>query len=670
MKHLFVFFLFFYVSHAVDSQLYESQPNVIFKYDSLEKEQKNVSLEIDFNNAVLYMQQKKYLKAITILKKTAKILKIPSFLNIGICYYKLDSHNNSYLYLKKIYDLKEAAREDIYSHMSASYYLYLVTNDRKYLATITKLAKKLTTKQFTEEIKRLVADTYIIVKDYEMALKIIDTMKYKDDLKIALLYIKMKNYDMALVHLNGAYENYGDEAKLYDILWFKIFRDLKANSLVKLQDDIDLLEKSKINFKTNRELPLQIFFNPKKYTAKEYLDKVTNFDEKRKIDLIFYFAPFIFIDREEIFNDSVMGYVLEDSRNIDLIDGMIEYNHDLLTIIKKDPIIRSVELENNLKTKYGKKSYEYYNLALSFAQIYDFKKAYKYFKKAYDLSHGNKLYSSMTLISAKRAKIKLDKKFETKLRNNLISKRGNFDYLGKYVYKIIFDKKYVLPTKKPSKTDRKSIFLRALQFIEKSNENGFKANEPLLAADVKDPLVYLLRILVKGDFESDYEYISRLQDTIPKEYNDYYLKGPIFITNYYMNIVKALGVFNKIDFEIQGDISPTYLRTNALINLHHGKPIRSIKILENIQQKYNLYDKYTTEILISAFLSANDYANAFATVGMLQFEQADQDARFLSGVQLLQSLKLNGALQFFKSKYDGELIDFRIIGFDEYLESL
>jgi hypothetical protein len=148
------------------------------------------------------------------------------------------------------------------------------------------------------------------------------------------------------------------------------------------------------------------------------------------------------------------------------------------------------------------------------------------------------------------------------------------------------------------------------------------------------------------------------------------LKGAIFITNYYIDVVKALGVFNKVDFEIEDETAPTYLRTDALIKLHHGKAVRSIKILENLQQKYNLYDKYTSEILIAAFLMAKDYSNAFATIGMLQFEQEDPDAKFLSAVQLIQTLKLNGALQFLKFKYEGDLIDFRIVGFEEYLESL
>lgn len=667
------FFLFLYLgiyAFGASPQIYESQPNIIFKYNDLEKKQKATKLEIDFNNAVLFMEQKEYLKAITLFKKTAKILKIPSFLNIGICYYKLNSQNNAYLYLKKIYDIKEASKEDVYSYMSASYYLYLLTNDKKYLIAITNIAKELSSKKFTEDVKRLVSDTYIIIDDYEMAIKIINTMKYKDDLKLALLYIKLRNYDMALVHLNRASESYGNQDKLNEILWFKIFRDLKSNELAKLKDDIIILQENKNNFTTNRKLPLKIYFNPKKYTAKEYMKKITQFDDKRKIDMIFYFTPFIFIDREEIFNDSVMGYVLKNQENIQYVDNMLTYNKNLLSVIKKDPIIRTQKLQQILDNKYEKKSYEFYNLGVCYAQINDYQNAYKNFKKAYDLSHANKLYSAMVLIAAKRAQIKISKDFSTKVRMNLLSQNGNYDYLGKYVYKIIFDKKYILPTKKPSRMDRKSIFLRSLDFIDKIDENGIDKDAPLLWADVKDPLVYLFRTLVRGDLESDYDYISRLQDTLPKEYNDYYLKGPLLIVDYYLDVVRALGIFKKVDFVIENEQAPTYLRTKALVELYDGFAIRSIKILEKLQQEYNLNDKGTTEILIAGFLSAGDYSNALATLGMLQFEQNDPDSRYLNGVQLLQNMKLNSVLQFFKSKYDGDMIDFKIEGFDEYLESL
>jgi len=670
MKKILSFLLLTGALFAKDAHLYESQPKVIFTHNYLTKQQNSVSLEVAFNNAVLYMQQEEFLKAITLFKQTATILKIPSFLNIGISYYKLQSKNNAFLYLKKIYDLKDVSKEDPYSYMSASYYLYLISNDRLYLSSILDVANQLDKKNINEDVKRIVVDTYIVLKDYESALKVIESMQYKDNLKMAILYLQLNNHDMANIYLTSAYEKHGSENTLDIILWLKIFNDIKSNNLVRLGENIGNLQAKETPFYANRELPLKIYFNGKKYSSKEYLAKTINFDDKRKIDMIYYFAPFIFIDRKEIFNDSVLGYVLKNNENIVNIDKMIKYNDDLLSIIKKDPILRVEELRNLLKDKTDIKSYEYYNLALCYAQIFDFVNAYKYFKRAYDLSHGNKLYSAMVLISAKRAKMKLEKDLETKIKNNLLRNGGDYDYLGKYIYKILIDSRFVLNDKQISKTDRKSIFLRALHFIDNIDENGFKADEPLLAADVKDPIVYLFRELVKQKDESNYTYMSRLQDSIPKYYNDYFLKGPQVITHFYIDILKALGIFNKVNFEIKGENSPSYLKTKALVQLYDGFPVQSIKILEELQTKYKLYDKYTTNLLAASFLEANDYSNALATLGMLQFEQNDVDARFLNGVQLLQNLKFNSAMQFFKTKYDGDLIDFKIQGLDEYLESL
>jgi hypothetical protein len=349
---------------------------------------------------------------------------------------------------------------------------------------------------------------------------------------------------------------------------------------------------------------------------------------------------------------------------------MVDYNKKFIAIVKDDPIIRAKKLQKMVDAKYDTKAYEYYNLALSYAQIDDFLLAHKYFKKAYDLNRANKLYSAMTLISAKRADKKLHPKLEKKIIANLVSKKGTYKYLGKYIYKIIYDNKYDLDTKVLSKTARKSIFLRALHFLENVNEKGFRKEDALLAADVKDPLVFLLRSLIKGDNESDYDYVSRLQDSIPKNYNDYFLKGPLIVTQYYIDLLKAVGIFNRVRFNIKGDTTPTYLRTKALVMLYDGFPIRGIKILEKLQEDYNLNDKYTSNLLIASFLSANDYSNASATLGMLQFELKDNDAKFLNGVQLLQSMKLNSAKQSFTKQYKGFLIDFKMEGFDEFLESL
>lgn len=667
---IFLFFIYINSAYAKENYIYESQPNVIFNYDKLTQKERSVALRVDFNNAVLYLEQKKYLNAIRLFKKTAKILKIPSFLNIGIAYYKLNSQNNSYLYLKKIYDLKEAAQEDVYSYISSSYYLYLITNDRKYITTILDVVKNIKKNKITEHVKRLVADTYIILKEYDKAIKTIKTMKEQDRIKLALLYIKTKEYPLSQINLQQAYEDTKNDTMMNQILWFQIFVDLKANDVVKLQDHIQTIQTRIKVFDTNRKMPLKIYFNDSKYTAEQYFNRVINFSVDRKIDMIFYFAPFIFIDNQQIQDDTNLGFVLKNQQNIDSLDMMIEYNRKFINIVKLDPIIRVNKLQKMVDEKYDTKSYEYYNLALCYAHIDDFSLAYKYFKKAYDLNHANKLYSAMTLISALRSDIKTNKIIEKKINHNLLSNSGTYQYLGKYIYKLIYNPKYTLDSRKLTDISKRSIFLRALYFLEHINQDGIKKDEPLLNADFKDPLVFLLQSLAKQKNESQYDYISRLQDTIPKTYNDYFLKGPLLITQYYIDVLKGLGIFNRVDFQIKNELSPTYLRTKALIQLYDGYPIQSIKILENLQKEYQLNDKYTSYLIIASFLSANDYSNASATLSMLQFELDDNDAKFLNGIQLLQSLKLNSARRSFKHKYKGFLIDFKLEGFDQFLESL
>jgi len=672
MIYLLLFFIFIHTNtYSKNPYEYESHSNIIFKNKELLHIEKSVSLEVDFNNAVLHLEREEYLKAINLFKKTAKILKVPSFLNIGISYYKLNSMNNAFLYLKKIYDFKDAAKEDVYSYISASYYLYLITKDRNYITSILETVKKAPKEKVTENVKRLIIDTYIALKNYDMALNLALTMKEKDNLKIATLYLQKREYEKANIYLDAANGDFGDKKTLDTILWLKVFADLKINNLAKIKDNIAMMQKKTNNFEANKKLPIKIFFNPKKYDSKEYFNRITQFSDDRTIDMIFYFAPFIFVDNKEIYADATLGFVLKNQNNIDSLDLMVDYNKKFVAISKDDPIIKTVKLQEMIDAKEHVKSYEYYNLGLSYAHNFDFLNAHKYFKRAYDLSKSNKLYAAMALISAKRGDIVLKKEDLEKLKNNLLSNNGTYKYLGKYVYKLVYDNRYLLDTKGVSLYDRKSIFLRALSFLDSMKRNKkMVASEPLLQADVKDPMVYLFRSLVIRENENNYKYMARLQDTLPKSYNDYFLKGPPLITQYYIEIVKSLGIYKKIDFNIKNERTPSYLRTKAIVQLFDGFPRGTLRIMEGLQTQYKLNDIYTLDLLAAAHLSMGDESNALATLSELQFEFNDSNAKFLSGIDLVQNQRLTSASQFFTQKYDGFFIDFKINNLDAFLEGL
>ena len=674
VKHMKYILLIFILSisnlYSSDLSTYESQSNILFENKHIKKQINSYELRTNFNLGVLYLEQEKYLKAIKIFKITAKKLKIESFLNIAIAYYKLKSNKNSFLYLNKLYSLKRLSKQNLYAYISTCYYLYQITNDRKYITSLLKPVKKIDINNLDENSKLILVNTFIIIKKYKKAIKILKSLKEFDQLKLALLYIKTKNYEKAQIYLEKSLIQTKDERSTNEIIWFAIFNDLKTNNISKLNEHIDLVDERVDEFRQFGRMNLKIYFNKNKYTSKQYTNMINNFDLKRKIDMLFYFVPFVFSDSSELKLDSTYGFILKDENSIKSLDSMIKYNKSFVNIVKKDPILRTQELQKMVDSKNNIKSYEYYNLALSYAQIFDYKNSYKYFYKSYLLNKSNKLYSSLTLVSAKRAKIKLNKKLKGELEDNLVSSKGKYSYFGHYIYKIIFNKNYKLEDEYISKEDKKSILYRALNFLEHKNDKKSKNEEDLLNHDGKDPLVFLFRTIIKQNNESEFKYISRLQDYLPNHYNDYFLKGPLVITEYYIDILKSLGIFSKVNFNIPNDVSPTYLRTKALINLYDGYPIQSIKLLEDLKSKYNLNDKYTYNLLIASYLSANDYPNASATLAMMQFELKDSNAKFLNGVQLLQDLKLNSARISFRKKYDGRLIDFKLEDFDKYLEDL
>ena len=642
--------------------LIESQPEIIFQFDKLKKSQENLSLQVDFNKAVLLLSKNEFKKSIEIFEKTAEILEVPSYLNIGIAYYKLNSIDNAIVYLNKIYENSLNANDNTFSYISSCYYLYQISKDNKYLDTIIKVTRKF--KTLSEHSNRMLADTYIILKEYKKALDVLDSMDYALDLKKALLYLKLKDYKQANIHLKRAKEVTVNPSRLDRVLWFSVFTDLKSNNLEQLKENLDLINEHRQTFKTNLELPLEMYFNQHKYTPKEYLESVVNFKRQRKIDFIFYFAPFIFSDTQEVIYDSAKGFIFASEDNIDSLSEMVEYNANFLDIVRDDPILRVVKLKKLLKK--DTKSYVYYNLALSYAQINDFHNAYKYFEKAYKLNPGNKLYASMTLITAKSLKIKVkDKEYIEKTIN---TNKGLYNYFGKELYKLFINPEYKTSYTLVSYSN--TIFYKAIDFLHKSDEGEDLSSHPLLEEYHKDPLIYLIRLVQRNKKENDFTYFSRLQDNIPLTLNNNFLEGPLIVTKYYVDILKALGLFAKADLKMTGKHSPSYLRTKALTDLHFNASDETIKTLEYLRVEYNLEDKYSMYLLVAALLESGRYNDASIQISLIKAILNDEGADFLTAVQLIQELKISSAKQYLNEPYTDSLIDFRLIGFDEYLESL
>ena len=650
--------------HSAPINIIKSQPEILFEYKNLKESQSKIELNIEFNKAVALMKDKKYIEAIEAFEKTISFIEVPSYLNIAIAYYNLQEYDNAKLYFEKIYQNPENVYDESYAYMSACYYLYQIGDDDKYLDSIMSTVKKVQT--VDEQTKTLLVDTLIILKQYEKALEVQNSISYENEFKKALLYLKVGDFEQADIYLDRAdLKTLNPELK-EKILWFKIYSNLKTGKISRLNDNLSHLEQDRARFRANYEFPFYLVVNKQKLTNKEYLQKLQYFDEDRNSDFIFYFAPYIFSDTQEIIFDTAKGFIAKNSTSLNRLGNMLKYNNELLKYIKEDPIIRVYKLSQLVKT--NSKSYELYNLGLAYAQIFDFHNAYKYFSKAYMLNPGNKLFASMTLLSAKRINKEIsEKKY---IESNILKNDGLYNYFGQMVYKLGIRQSAQVELENKEGIYYDSIFAKSMEFLDlMQKEKSIPQNSRLLDEHSKDPVVYILSMLKQKDGENEFQYISRLQDRFPIQYNNNFLQGPLIITEFYIDALKSIGMLAHANFDIYDNKNPTYLRTKAIKEIYLGDPKEAIDILEKIQYTYDLEDKYTFYLLVAAYLQASMPNEAILNISLIKSLLKDPNADYLTGVLLINELKLSSISQYFKQAFNDPLIDIELSGFEEYLKN-
>ena len=666
--------IFFILNNFLYADIIESQPQIIFELEKLEASNENLEIQVDFNKAVLHFRKGEYKDALRLFERTSKIFEAPSLLNMGIIYYKQKDDEKAKELFNKIYSKKTNLLNQPYSFISSCYYLFEITKDDKYmldLVTIFQNSNKLSEyneliTDIKDAILKELANRYLMIEDYENALGALNAMSYSLDLKKAMILIKLNNFKKASVILKKVREEEKNGEILNKVLWISAYSSLKQNNFEDAQEILDLINDRKKDFNVNTQMPLEIFFNKDLYTYKDYYKKVIKFDEERMYDFIYYFAPFVFSDSKEIIYDSVKGFIYGKAQSVENLENMVEYNTKFINLVKQDPIKRVNELKNIIKT--DSKAYIYYNLALSYAQINDFTNAYKNFEKAYKLSPGNKLYSVMYLITANKISADIPEKQRAILDKNIKDSGGLYSYFAKELYKLFVNSAYNVV--EASQSYEKTVFYKAIDFLKKMNNNENLSNHQLLEDYERDPFIYLLKLVQKNKNEDDYRYAARVQDAVTLKYNNNFLDSSLITSKYYIDILKAFGVFSRVDFNIDGNNNPSYLLTKVYSDLYLGKPLNSIDTLKRLKDEFGYENRFTMYLSTASFLESLRPEEASIQISLIKAFYKDKDTDFLTAIQLLQNMNISSAKQFLENKYDNPYIDFRIVGFEEFMLSL
>lgn len=651
------------------NDILKSQPQIIFELDKLDE----LEVSNEFNKAVLLFNKQRYKEAYDIFEKTKVVYEIPSLLNMAIILLKDNKKEEAITLFSEIYSKKSNLLNEPYAFIASCYYLFTLTSDDKYmidLVTIFQNSDKLKNQsEIILNIKDIIleelANRYLMVKDYDNALGALNAMSYSLDLKKALVYIKQNNLIRADIILKKLIDTQKDEDRLDEIYWFSVFVNLKLNKLDVVKEILEKINKRGSDYKVHINLPFEIYFNKDLYSSSDYLKSILKFDEERKLDYLYYFAPFVFSDSKELMYDTVKGMVSKDKSSLESLEAMFNYNINFIKAIRNDPFVRIDQLKNELNE--NSKAYNYYNLALAFAQIKDLSNAYKYFEKAYKLSPGNKLYAVMYLITSNKVSKSMDDKQKELIKERIKSSDGLYNYFAKELYSIYVDISF---ENKEEPYLQTTLFFKALDFLKKLENNEYVAEHPLLIDWEKDSFIYLLKLVQQTKNEDDYKYFSRMQDTIPLKYNNNFLNSSLITSLYYIDILKALGIFSRADFYIPKESSPLYLLTDAYSSLYLGKANESINILNRLKNEYNIENRFTMYLLVASYLEAKRREEASIQITLIKAFYNDTDTDFLTAIQLIQTLNINAAIQFLNKAYNNQFISFDIIGFDEFMLSL
>ncbi len=666
LKFFLLFCFFIGLLQAEDAILFNYGSSIDVNLNKIQKTQTKLHLQYIYNQGVKELQNKNYNQAISNFEQTLQTIKVPSLLNLGISYYNLNQTDEAISNFEQILNIKNITKYDHFAYLSANYYLFLTTQNTAYANNA--LDSFYNRKLSTQLSKLLIIDLHILLKQYAKSILLLEKLDKKNDFKLGILYAKIKQYNKAQKYLTLAYNNALLQDRKNDILWVKIFIDLKSNNLMVLKEDLNSLSKRKKGFKSHIKMPLKIFFNQNIKTKDEYLKDLLKLKISTKIDLIYYFAPYLFFDDENIMYS--LAPKLASNQSPEQYKYMLEYSKKILNILKMDPIKRSIAMQEDIDQKTDTFSYEYYNLALSYAQIKDYKRAYDNFLKAYRLNKGNNLYIAMVLATHKKVDIPLDKEEEIVMIKQLTSKQGDYDYFAKQIFNIINNDYYDLKDLPISAMHKNSLFYRALTFLDNYNLKSKKALSVFKIQDGKDAMVSLFMMLENTKHLNRANYIAKVQNALPTKYNEYYLKNAWIVSDFYIKMLRAFSLFEGANLEITDNNNPTYLKIKAYVYLFSNKAKVARVLLTLLQERYNLEDIDTNYYLACSMLDVGDEANAWSVFLDMEYKYKNKDAKFLNGLRLLSDLKIDSAINKFTSKYNGEMVDFSLENYETLLQTL
>jgi len=624
-----------------------------------------------YNIGVAKMKEKNYAEAIDAFKKAIKNRqqKCISSINAAVSALNLGKSDLFKYYL----DLAYAYLPDDTNLPLYSYEMSLINYYKNfYYEALSSLEHP--NKNFNINAQRYISSKILAYignnkEAIDMLLKInsVDT-----NFPLGLLYARIQEYAIAKKYLQKA-QSFTDEP-----VKVKMALALVENKLGNLKESATLMvDATKLNEKKAllsypiKTILKQSLFNIN-IAQKEFV-KNLYFNDENVYGLIFYFAPY------KVFNaNQSVEYIRKGGMNLFLgkLSPALNYLKESSSIskvnisiakgIKKalaNHVFQANKIFKSLVEDYPSHSILHYNLALTYAQLGDYKEAYRNFSISYHLDNTNYLAGVFSIFAAK-----LIKKDVLKLMEDVkssISMDKNIPDTNLYMSLINLSENNQFSLSRWIEEDKKNNPLNLVFDViisqKISNQKYFRAKSTLLQALLpKDLMSNIIYFNMKNGQEGIKEYAKNIQLSFKDNKLDFssFYYGAKIARVQYTKLLQISGLLylerdrlkNRLPLETADPMALTY--TLAYLDIYTNNFEESYVLYNKLIDDFNRKDSRTIFLAATAAIGAKHTDNAIALLELSKIiDKTNDESRYALGL-LYQEIK----------NFEGAVIQYKKIG--------
>ena len=613
-----------------------------------------------YNIGVANLKDKNYDRAIEAFLRSFKNekLKFESALNIAITAFSKQDNKLFEKYLT-------IATQELNTKSNAalfSYYRTLIDYYRGFYAEALVPLRNQTSPYYREEKNQLLTKLYTAFDNPKEAIKILEKeSSHEDFFTLGLLYAKQQEYIQAEKYLLKSLDN--NKKSLDENLALA----LVYNKMGLYKKSADIINPTYNNFKEKAPTRYPIKVNLKKSLfdpifAQKAFQKNLFFNDRNKYSLIFYFAPYRLMSPNQTIHNIQQGAknihvnaYKPALNNLTLSDKISDANIEITKGIKAALDKNLYEAKNIFEEglqKYPSSAQLHYNLALTYAKLYDFQNAYKHFKRSAVLDTNYYYAPIFSDFCAQLLHKERDKNLFVEMENHITT--ANNVSQKETLLTLIAIAKNNIQTEgiKSSQTPFEDIMMMILSQTRQDYKGYQKSASSLLKKIPHDLIANILHIDAYHDKQAIKEYAKKIQSSLTKpdlNYNSIY-GGNALSKELYIQMLSIAGIVPRAKQMIEnklrekgGNDIPT-LQALAYADIYLQEFDQAYAIYNNLIDEHKQQDSNTLFLASIASIGASHHENAIALLELSKLTNASNlESRYALGILYHEAKNLEGA---------------------------